>query len=166
MLGSSNAAPPIKKSPFNIDANQLATAQQAICIPYIAGRRRVSLHYIAPAYNERAEKVTATTGKDQTNTVGYKYFSDIAGIFGLGKFNRIFRLIFDSVIEWEGNIAADSDPYEPVTVSKRGVFYFYWGTPDQPVDAFVLTPIGPLPPGVDPRDTTTWPGGDYTNKHP
>jgi hypothetical protein len=170
MFGTSNAAPPAPKKLANIDADQTSTNQQAIPVAYLSGRRRVNLHYIAPAYNVRTDKVTATTGKDQTSTVGYIYYGDLAGLFCLGgraKINHLFRLIFDSAIEWEGDIEADADPYEPVTVVNRGLFRIFWGTPTQPVDTLVLTPLATtVPPGVDPRDTTTWPGGDYTNKHP
>jgi hypothetical protein len=166
MFGSSNAAPPPPKKLANIDADQTATNQQAIPVPYLAGRRRMALKYIAPAYNVRTEKVDVTTGKDQTSTVGYIYFGDIAGIFCLGgraKVNRMFRVIQDSSIVWEGNILADSDPYEPVTVPNLGLIRIYWGTPNQPTDNLVLTPISTtIPPGVDPRDTSTWPNGDYT----
>jgi hypothetical protein len=170
MFGSTNATPPKAKKLANIDADQTASNQQAIPVRYISGRRRVALHYIAPAYNVRTEKVTVTTGKDQTSTVGYIYYGDLAGLLALGgraKINHLFRLIFDSAIEWDGDIAADSDPYEAVTVINRGLFRILWGTTAQPVDDLVLTPISPtLPGGVDPRDTTTWPGGDWTNKHP
>lgn len=170
MFGSNTPAPAPQKKLANIDADQTATNQQAIPVAYLAGRQRLNFHYIAPAYNVRTEKVTVTTGKDQTSTVGYIYFGDMAGLLCLGgraKVNRVFRFIFESAIEWEGNVAADSDPYEPITVDARGLFRIYWGTPDQPVDTLVLTPISTtIPTGVDPRDTTTWPNGDYTMHQP
>lgn len=174
MFGQTNSTPPPEKKLANIDADQTASNQQAIPVRYISGRRRVAFHHVAPAYNARTEKVTATTGKDETSTVGYIYLGDMAGLLALGgraKVNHLFRLIFESAIEWEGDITADSDPYEPVTVTNRGLFRIHWGTATQPVDSLVLTPIGPYPdPGVypdfDPRKTETWPGGDYTSKQP
>lgn len=171
MFGSTNTATPApKKKLANIDADQTATNQQAVPVAYLSGRRRIAPHFIAPAYNVKTVKVTATTGKDQTSTVGYIYYGSFAMIVCLGgraKVNHIYRFIFDSAIEWEGDVVADSDPYESITVDNRGVFRLYWGTPDQPVDDLLLTPISPtLPGGVDPRDTTTWPDGDYTARHP
>jgi hypothetical protein len=172
MFGSTNPAPPPQKKLANVDADQLSTNQQAIAVRYIAGWSRVALHYIAPGYNHRKEKITATTGKNQTSTVGYNHYEDMAGILCLGEIDRIQELIFDSNLEWDGDITADSDPYEPITVTDRGLFRLYWGRDDQPVDTLVLTPISttyPDPgvyPDFDPRKTGTWPDGDYTQRQP
>jgi hypothetical protein len=154
MQSPSISQPRPKKQPFNIDANQTSTNQQAVPNVWFAGRRRVPFHWIAPDYNRRFEKVTGQTGKDQEGTVAQVLHSDLAATFGCAgryaPFFGIYRLIQNSVIVWEGAINRDADPFEPVTVDGFGPFYVYWGTATQPRDAYVLTPIADtVPPGVD-----------------
>jgi len=172
MFGNTNAAKPIEKVPANIDADQVATNQQAIPVPYVLGWTRRALHYVAPVYNQKTEKVTAKTGKDESTTVGYVYFGDIAGIFCVvGRrvpLTKIRRIIIDSSIAWENvNGLVIADPYSPITVADYGTIRIYRGQSNQPLDTLVLTPTATtVPPGIDPRDTTTWPNGDETKNIP
>jgi hypothetical protein len=170
-LAPSLSTPAPKKQPFNIDANQTSTNQQAVPNVWFAGRRRVPFHWIAPDYNRRFEKIQGQTGKDQEGTVAQVLYQDLAATYGCaGKFrpfDGVRRLIHNSVIVWEGSINRDADFFEPITIDGYGSFYTYWGYPTQPRDAFVLTPISDtVPPGVETRDTTTFPNGDETQNHP
>lgn len=172
MFGSTAAAPPPQKKVANIDANSVSSNQQAIPVRYVLGRTRAELHQIAPIYNKRSEKVTATTGKDQTSTIGYIWYGDFAGIFcAVGRrvpLAKLYRIIFDSQVVWE-NLAgmAIGNPYSPVTVAKFGSGRIYAGWSDQPQDDLVLKPNATtIPAGVDPRNTGSWPNGDDTKNQP
>lgn len=172
MFGSTNAAPPPAKKIANIDANQLSTNQQAIPPPYVFGRRRVALHYIAPVYNKRTEKVTAQTGKDDSSTVGFIYYGDIAAVICcVGRrvpLAKVYRIIIESQVVWENAAGLTiGDPYSPITIEGYGAGRLYAGRMDQPVDTLVLTPNSTtIPPGVNPRKTSTWPNGDETKNLP
>lgn len=175
MLGAQAPAPAPTKKVANIDANQAATQQRAIPALYIAGKRRVPFHFIAPPYNHRTEPIKEKTGKDQSSTVGTNHFGDIAAVLccpgELCPVSKLHALIKESVVVWTGPLTADSDPYEPVTVADFGSFRIFWGTMTQPVDTTVLTPIGPPPdptmyPDFNPRIPSTWPNGDQTTQLP
>jgi hypothetical protein len=163
MFGNLSTQPSVPKTLANIDANQVNSNQSAVPVPYFAGTRRLPFNFIAPIYNPVSIKITQTTGKDQTSTVGYNYSGDVAGVLACVG-NRVplaqfTYFIFDSTIVWSGSVSFGSDYYEPVTVTNFGLFRIYKGSASQPLDDLVLAPIGALPPGVDPRDTTTWPNG-------
>jgi len=177
MFGSSVEAPPPEKKIANIDADQIATNQQAIPVPYVLGRRRLPLQYIAPVYNKRTEKVTAKTGKDSESTVGYVYFGDVASVIccvgSRVPLAKLYRIIIESQVVWENTTGLTiGDPYSPVTVTTYGSGRIYAGRFNQPVDTLVLTPISTTPPDpgtypdFDPRKTSTWPGGDETENLP
>jgi hypothetical protein len=172
MFGSSVAAPPTPKQPANIDADQVSTNQQAVPVPYVLGWARGALTFISPVYNQIAKKVTSTTGKSQTSTVGYVYFGDFGAIFCCAgrrvPLAKVRRIIIDSSIAWENTAGmAIAAPYSPITVADYGAIRLYPGTPTQPQDTSVLTPIATtVPAGVDPRDTSTWPNGDETTNLP
>jgi hypothetical protein len=167
-----NATPPPEKKLANIDENQVNTNQQLIPVPYMAGRQRVALIWIAPVYNPVTKKVEQKVGKGEKQTVGYIYFGDIAGIPCMGgraPLAKLFRHIIDSEIAWEnsGGLSLSSGA-NPVTVKDRGQTWLYPGTADQPIDTHVLTPVGATPsdPGFNPRIPTTWPDSDLTTRHP
>lgn len=173
MFGNSNNKPPPAKKIANIDENQVNTNQQAIPVPYMAGRQRVALIWAAPVYKPVTQRVTTTVGKGEEQTTGYIYFGDVFGIIcmaGRVRLAKLFRHILESEIAWENEAGLVlSSTATAVTITDRGQTWLYRGDPDQPLDPHVLTPIGP-PPGnedFDPRDPTTWPGGgDYSGEHP
>jgi hypothetical protein len=172
MFGSSIAKPAPAKKIANIDADQVATNQQATPVPYLLGRGRLPLHYIAPVYNKRTEKLTTQTGKDSSTTVGFVYFGDIAAtVCCCGSrvpLAKLYKIIIESQVVWENTAGLDvGDPYSPVTIDGYGSGRLYAGTFNQPVDDLVLTPNSiVIPPGVDPRKTSTWPNGDDTKNIP
>lgn len=164
------------KKLLNIDADQTNTNQQAVPVPYMAGRQRVALTWIAPVYNQINKPIKTSAGKGDDQTTGYTYYGDFAGVICMGgrvPLAKIFKQIVDSEIAWKNDsgLALGSVP-TPITVPKYGQTYVYPGTVDQPIDTYVLTPNGPKPttPGFDPRDPTTpgWPAAaaDETLSHP
>jgi hypothetical protein len=166
--------PAPEKKVLNIDADQTNTNQQAIPVPYMAGRNRVAIQYIAPVYNQVNKPVKTQVGKGDSQTTGYTYYGDFAGLICMGgrvPLAKIFKQIVDSEIAWHNDAGLDlgTDAAVPVTVDKYGQTYLYSGTENQAIDPHVLTPKGVTPTtvGYDPRDPTTWPGGDdETNQHP
>ena len=167
-----NATPPPAKKLANIDQDQVNTNQQLIPVPYMAGRQRVALIWVGPVYNPTTKKVQQKVSKGETQTVGYIYFGDIAGIICMGgrvPLDKLFRHIIESEIAWENGAGlALSGGANPVTIKDRGQTWLYPGTADQPIDTHVLTPIGATPttPGYNPRVPTTWPGYNPASDHP
>lgn len=172
-FGNTGKQPAKPKKVLNIDADQTNTNQEAIPVPYMAGRRRIALQFIAPVYNQVNKKITGQTGKGEEGTVGYVYYGDIMGLICMGgraALSMIWKQIVDSEIAWKNDagVALGTDAPVSISVQKYGATYIYSGTPDQGIDTNVATPIGPAPttPGFDPRDYTTWPDGDQTLRHP
>lgn len=157
-----------------LDADLINTNQEAIPVPYFAGRRRIALKWHTPAYNQINEAIKTKTGKDSSTTTGWIYYVDLAGLICVtGRrvtLNRIFKHIVDNEDLWknESGLVRDEDPYEPIAIPKFAATRVYWGGADQPVDTLVLTPIGPRPgdPGFNPRVPSTWPNYDQTTQHP
>lgn len=173
MFGNTSTQAPPQKKVANIDANQTSSNQQTVPVRYVLGRTRSALHQIAPVYNKRSQKVTATTGKDQTSTIGYIWFGDVAGILCVcGRrvpLSKLYKFIFNSAIVWENDAGLSiGAPYSPFTIAGYGAGRIYPGRADQPQDDLVLKPIGPPPddPNFNPRITSTWPNGDDTKNHP
>ena len=170
-FGSSNRQASPKKKLAGIDENRLNTHQQAIPVAYMAGRRRIALHWFTPAYDQVNEKVKQKVGKGDEQETGTIIYASLAGMICLGgrkPVDRLYRHFYENEKVWENaaGLARDLDPYEPVTIPNVGSTRIYWGSEDQPRDTLVLTPKGTLPPGADSRDQTTWPDSDQTQHHP
>ncbi len=172
-FGSTVKTPTPPKKVLNIDADQVNTNQQAIPVPYLAGRQRVGLKFFTPVYDQINEPVKTETGKGESTTTGYIYYGSLAGLICMGgrvRVTKLFKHIIDSEIAWRNDtgLAAGAAPSEPVSIDGYGSTWIYWGGPNQPVDPNVLTPIGPTPtnPGFNPRDESTWPGNNYPTEHP
>jgi hypothetical protein len=172
-FGNTNNAAPEDKKVLKIDADQVNTNQIGMPVPYMAGRRRIALHYVAPVYNPRTEEITTDAGKGgEDQHAGWNYFGDLAGLIAIGgrvPLAKLFRHIMESEIAWENEAGlALSASATAVSIVDRGQTWIYRGDRTQPIDSHVLTPIGPPPgtPGFDPRDPTTWPGYDPGGGHP
>ncbi|MDR2462203.1 MAG: hypothetical protein LBD30_00270 [Verrucomicrobiales bacterium] len=158
-----------------IDSDDVNTNDEAVPVPYLAGRTRVALRWITPCYRWRATEVKTKTGKSSSSTIGYKYYADVAGAVCLGVVDNLFKVWFDSELVWQGNLArgetAGVNEFADFTIADWGVARIYWGSDTQPVDDLILTPSGPAPTyaGFDPRDVSTWPNkgrGEMYDTHP
>ena len=135
------------------------------------GARRLNV-YFAGLQPDRQKGHERRPAKRQTSTVGYIYFGDFGAVFCVvGRrvpLAAIRKIIIDSSIAWDGgNGLVIAAPYSPITVADYGAIRFYPGTSTQPQDDLVLKPTATtVPPGVDPRDTFTWPNGDETTNLP
>ena len=104
-----NTAPQdkVEKVLANISADAINSNQQAVPVPYLAGRAYVTGAYISPAYNPKAIPIQTKVGKGDSQTTGYKYFADFALMFCMGgrnPVNAVYTVIVDSEIAWSGNI--------------------------------------------------------------
>ena len=144
----------------NISNDQINSNQQAVPVKYLAGRTYVAGDYISPAYNPKAVPVKQTTGKNQSSTVGYKYFADFALMFCMGgrrPVDAVYAVIVDSDIRWSGNIQRGTANKEIIQVPDLGTIHLYWGGETQPIDTVLLSPRGVATGGIDPNDSTTYP---------
>lgn len=147
----------VEKRLANIGVDAINTNQQAIPVPYLAGRAYVTGLFISPAYNPRAVPIQTQTGKDQSDTTGYKYFADFALVFCMGgrrPVDAIYKVIVDNEIAWRGNIQRGQGNRENITVPNYGTIHLYWGTETQGVDNILLQPRSAG--AGDPLNATTW----------
>lgn len=172
-FGNTNAKPKKDKKVLNIDADQVNTNQVGLPVPYMAGRRRIALHYIAPVYNPKAQPVTTQVAKgEESQITGYDYSGDLVGILCCGgrvPIAKLFRVILESEIAWENPSGlALSASETAVSITDRGPTWIKRGDLTQAIDTHVLTAIGPNPgtPGFNPRDPNTWPGYNPPEGHP
>ena len=170
-FGNTNAKIPEPKKLAGLDADSLNTNQEAIAVPWMAGRRQLPLIWITNAYNQVDVPITKKVGKER-QTVGTNQYVDLAGLLCCRSrpLDHLFKHVVKKETLWNNSagLARDGDPYEPVIIADFATTRFYWGRWDQPIDTLVLTPIGPRPtdPGFDDRDFATWPEGDFTVRHP
>ncbi|MDR1190126.1 MAG: hypothetical protein LBK60_00490 [Verrucomicrobiales bacterium] len=175
LFGNTKNQTNVNTSVAGVDNDDVNTNDEAVPVPYLAGRTKVALRWITPAYRWKATEVKVKTGKSSSSTVGYNYYADLAGIVGLGVVDNLFKVWFDDEVVWEGNLArgetAGVNEFADFTIANYGMARIYWGSDTQPVDDLVLTPSGPAPTyaGFDPRDVSTWPNkgkGEMYDTHP
>jgi len=160
LWGNSAQQPPEPKKFANISNDQINSNQQAVPVPYLAGRNYVAGNYISPAYNPKAQPIKTQTGKDSSSTTGYKYFADFALVFCMGgrrPVDSVMTVIVDSDIRWSGNVTRGNSDREVIQVPELGTLCLYWGSETQIVDNTLLSPRGVATGGIDPNDSTTWP---------
>lgn len=119
--------------PLGKDSATLATEEHGRPVPYLAGRRKLSLTWISDAWGVRSQPIKRKVGKSK-QVVGYNYFASFAGILCLGPVQTLHNIWVDDQIAWEGPLAANTDDSASITVEGRGVLTIYWGTETQDVD--------------------------------
>lgn len=129
----------------NIDEQFVSTNQEAIPVPYLAGRYKMRLTWISEALRVTIKDVQAQTGKKSTSTVAREYYADIAGAMCLGTLNYITEIVIDSNKVWTGLLVRDGSGtgsiYKTVTVEGYGRVRVYWGTADQAPDPLLTGTI-------------------------
>ncbi len=140
MAFGSTAKTSTPKSLGNIDKDNLNSNQEAVPVPYLAGRNRIPVTWITPAYNRNAVKQSSGSGSSKSAGTGgesYKYYVDLVTaicVCGRTPLQAISQIIVDHVIVWSGNLTRRAGyPYESITVPKYGEMRIYWGQTDQPV---------------------------------
>jgi hypothetical protein len=163
-----NTAPQqqVKKVLANISEDALNSNQQAVPVPYLAGRAYVTGAYITPAYNPKAVPIKTQGGKGSSSqTTDYKYYADFALMFCMGgrrPVDAIRTVVMDSEVLWSGNVQRGTAEKEVITVAgaqggDQGMIHLYWGSETQPIDGVLLTPRGVATGSIDPTDSTTFP---------
>lgn len=122
-----------------VEEESLSTAQEAIPVPYIAGTRKVGVHWISNTYNQRSKEVSPEDLSDATSkkagdisTGVYDYYGSIAAAVCMGSVDTLVSISFDGETVWAGNIERSLSPDPFVgTIVGYGTFKFYWGTDDQ-----------------------------------
>ncbi|HEY0966921.1 MAG TPA: hypothetical protein VGD88_06000 [Opitutaceae bacterium] len=134
-----------------IESSEVASNQKAVPVRYFSGVDWCPLQWvIKQVLNPETREIRQKVGK-QTQTTGYEYFGDLAGITNVGLVDKITAIEVAKEIVWEGEITRPDDPEHPnywraEIVTSVGTFYFYWGRADQPVDDILLGPIGEADP--------------------
>ncbi len=130
---ASDLAPPPAPKPLGKDTATLATEEHGRPVPYLAGRRRLGLTWIADAWGVRSAAIKRKVGKNK-ETVGYNYYASFAGVLCLGPVQTLHAISVDEDQVWEGPLEAGSDEHADITVEGRGPIRLYWGTETQAVD--------------------------------
>lgn len=142
-------APP---KPAGLDSTDFASNQQSVPVPWHIGPRPAPLTWIVDkVYNQRSVEIRTKAGKGKSTVSGYEYYGDVAGIAGLGLATRVTMIEVDNVTVWTGNAERNDTPGHPdywrkQIITEVGIFYFYWGRADQPVDDMLLAGLGAADP--------------------
>ena len=165
--GGATTPPPPQKKPANLGGEDLSTNQENVPVPYIAGRQRIAVTWIAPAYSPKAKPVQTETGKGDSQTTGYKYYADMVGAICLGPLDAIYDIIIDneSAFRSAGGRRRNANNPNHVTITnpkKWEQCWVYWGTesqtPGQSNQVLQRRSVtDPQNDGFDPRDPSTWP---------
>lgn len=94
LAGNSDAAPQPAQKPLGADPYRASTNEQARPVPYLAGKRRLAVTWISDHFNDRADPVYQTIGKQKTKQ-GYNYFSSAAGLACSGPVDALFNVYFN-----------------------------------------------------------------------
>lgn len=138
LMGKSGAkAPPPK--PGNIDPVRSPSNQRGVAMRYFAGTQRLGITWLGPAYNQKSVAVKQKMGK-KSETIGYNYFADVVGVFGLGPGDILFNVVIDDETLWSGPVTRSGDSVT-ITIPARGTMTLYWGTSTQGIDS-TLAPFG------------------------
>ena len=130
-----------------VESSEVASNQKAVPVRYFSGADWCPVQWvIKQVLNPDNREIRQKVGK-QTQTTGFEYFGDVAGITNVGLVDKITAIEVNKEIVWEGEIVRPDDPEHPnywraEIVTSVGTFYFYWGRADQPVDDILLGPIG------------------------
>jgi hypothetical protein len=94
LAGNNDNTPAPQQKPFGADAYRASTNEQARPIPYLAGTRRLAVTWISDHFNDRADALYQTIGKQRTKQ-GYNYFSSAAGLACTGPVDALFNIYFN-----------------------------------------------------------------------
>lgn len=138
LMGQSGkkAAPP---KVGNIQPVRAPSNERGIAMRYLAGYRRLGITWLGPAYNQKSVAVTQQIGK-RSETVGYNYYADVAGIFCYGPADTLYNVLIDGEVLWSGPVNRSGDSVN-ITIPARGVMTLYWGTSTQTINS-ILSPFG------------------------
>lgn len=114
---------------------------------WFAGIDWVAPTWITGIHNVRAEEIRQKVGKRSYAVVGHNIYGDAAGHICIGMVDALQAIEIGGEIAWEGNITRPSNPQSPSywraeVNTGNGVFYLYWGRPNQPRDDILLEPLG------------------------
>ena len=145
LFRSTQAVPAPVQSLTNVQAERVATNEEARPLPWAAGTVRLSLTWITPAINPQAIPITTTyqSGKNSTSTatVGYTYQAGLAGAICSGPVDTLHAIYIDTVKVWEGPLTAVAGQFAFITLPNYGQARFYWGSDSQLADS-LLEPLG------------------------
>lgn len=172
-FGKTTRQPAPKKKLAGIDADRTSTHQQTIPLTWMAGRRRVPLHWITPPYDVIKQPQKQSAGKGQSVQTGTMVYCSLAGLICLGgrvPLGKIFKHIIEDEIRWrnDAGLSVDAGPYSNISIADFASTRLYPGREDQPIDTLVLTPNAPVTPSnpdFDPRNPTTW-DNPWDIRHP
>ncbi len=131
----------------NIAANKVTSNQQAVPVPWFAGRRWLPLIQAQSAvYNPKPRAVTQKVGKSKQIT-GYDYFGSVFGITSCVVNDLLEAIEVAGKVVWAepGGIERDVDhPHHTgdIVVPGVGTFRYHWGTEDAPHDVLILDGCG------------------------
>lgn len=139
MISSPKNPSPATK-PLNVEADHTSTNQEAIPVPYFAGRLRVGVKWcLGGPYRQTNENVKQKVGK-KSQTVGSIYRCDIGGLICAGPVRRLWEILVDGERVHVGQVDRDeSNPlYADIVVPGIAEFRIHWGTLTQGVDTLIF----------------------------
>lgn len=94
LAGNNEKIPQPQQKPLGADSYRVSTNESARPIPYLAGKRRLAVTWISDHFNDRADPLYQTIGKQRTKQ-GYNYFSSAAGLACSGPVDALFNIYFN-----------------------------------------------------------------------
>jgi hypothetical protein len=113
-----------------LDEDAVASSQEAVPVPYLAGEGVCAAKWISPLYNPFAREVRDGNKKSAKagGTGQYNYYGSIAALVALGPVDALAAVEVNSTINWRGELertAADNPAV--IDVPDLGTCRFYWG---------------------------------------
>jgi hypothetical protein len=127
------------------ESEDVATVQESVPLPYVAGTRKVAARWISNTYNQFTQEVEADSGKKGGGDKGsqgsgtYDYFGSIGAAVCNGPVDNIVAVIIDGEQVWaDPNEDASRDIFPDKfvgSIAGHGTFHFYWGVDNQELDS-------------------------------
>lgn len=143
MFGTTSGLPSEKPKPLGVDERRVSTNEQAVPVPYMAGKRPMPVTFISDAFDIVSVPVTRDVGKQKTKA-GTNYFASFACLVGHGPMDGIHEIKLNGESVWTGNLlrAGGNVDFVDITIPNFGTAKFYFGTETQMPDVYLSAKSG------------------------
>jgi hypothetical protein len=167
-LSFQTAQPVQPRKLANISGQDTASNQEAVIVPYASGTGKIALLWLNDFYNITPVDTSTGGGKKGVGDTSQRnYYGDIGGLVCVcpddAPVDKLLNVFVNDEAAYRGPLTrTPGQHYASFTIPDFcQECRIYWGTKDQPIDDLIFFPRqASVPPGVDPRDVSTWPALD------
>jgi hypothetical protein len=143
MFGGPSSLPEPSPKPLGVDERRVSTNEQAVPVPYMAGRRPMPVTFISEVFDSVTVAVTRDVGK-QKSKAGTNYYGSFACLVGHGPFDGMHEILLNGESVWTGNLlrGVGNPDFVDITIAGFGTAKFYFGTETQMPDPYLNAKSG------------------------